>query len=498
MSDGPTEPSSREPKPAEPKSAGKRSHPWRWVLGILLILIIITLAGFWHATSSGRRYLAEQVAAEQVRWRARWPEVPDESNRLCAYEDLEAAVESANLPQEELQLRWLSPAPDIGSPWPADDAKVRAKIAAGKKYVDALAAAARLPGFGRPHEFVRVDKDPMGPFPHLLRWRYVTRLAGMQAWVDLRQGRRKRATETLGSLFQASVDMGKGGSLIHHMIGLAFTYDGLAPLYYEINRPGWTAAELRALAARLQRAHDELPPLANVLRNERIGLLLHLESVCQGKMEKQEGPVIFSLVLMGVENCDDWYLRLIEACRLPYGEWQRESARIEGEIKDIMDSIGRYNPANILLLLAMPNLSEALKNHIEGVARLRVAIAALRLQAAYLEKGGYPSSMEDLARSDGLPVIADPFDEKPLRLKHNEDGSVTVYTIGPDLKDDGGHHKRTEENKQQIPKWVDLTPKKKRKSQEARHKEKKLASPPPVRPGDDFSFTVRPLKTPSK
>jgi len=56
-------------------------------------------------------------------------------------------------------------------------------------------------------------------------------------------------------------------------------------------------------------------------------------------------------------------------------------------------------------------------------------VAALEMKA---RTGSYPSAISDLPGN-----LTDPFTKKPLKLITKGD-SVTVYSLGPDRKDDGG------------------------------------------------------------
>lgn len=83
---------------------------------------------------------------------------------------------------------------------------------------------------------------------------------------------------------------------------------------------------------------------------------------------------------------------------------------------------------------------------LEGAAtaalRAEATIAVLRtgiaLERHHLKHGNYPSDLQDLI-PDYLPsLLADPFDEKPLRYQRMPDGSRRVWSIDADLLDEGG------------------------------------------------------------
>jgi hypothetical protein len=72
----------------------------------------------------------------------------------------------------------------------------------------------------------------------------------------------------------------------------------------------------------------------------------------------------------------------------------------------------------------------------KGSARLRAAQIALALIAYHQERGSYPASLSDLAK-DGWKLPLDPFTDQPYRYQQVGKGFM-VYSLGPDLKDNGG------------------------------------------------------------
>ena len=68
-----------------------------------------------------------------------------------------------------------------------------------------------------------------------------------------------------------------------------------------------------------------------------------------------------------------------------------------------------------------------------NVGRSQVAVARFKLT-----EGCYPSGFSELVPNYLNAVPADPFDGKPLRWTTDESGKPLIYSIGPDLTDDGG------------------------------------------------------------
>lgn len=91
-------------------------------------------------------------------------------------------------------------------------------------------------------------------------------------------------------------------------------------------------------------------------------------------------------------------------------------------------------PLNTMVLSELIRALEALAR---AEARVLVSRTALALERYRLTHGEYPRALTDLA-PDLLPEVPlDPFDGKPLRYIKSPE-RVAVYSVGPDLQDDGG------------------------------------------------------------
>src|SRR5947209_10137882 len=72
-----------------------------------------------------------------------------------------------------------------------------------------------------------------------------------------------------------------------------------------------------------------------------------------------------------------------------------------------------------------------------GRARLACAIAAIAAERYRLRHAKWPESLSQLVPDFVERLAVDPFNGEPLRYKRLADG-VVVYTVGPDLTDQGG------------------------------------------------------------
>ena len=66
------------------------------------------------------------------------------------------------------------------------------------------------------------------------------------------------------------------------------------------------------------------------------------------------------------------------------------------------------------------------------------ALAACALERYFLQHHAYPPALSALV-PELLPAVpADPVDDQPLRYRKTDDGRYMLWSIGFDLKDDGG------------------------------------------------------------
>ncbi|MCO6439183.1 MAG: hypothetical protein J5J06_18995 [Phycisphaerae bacterium] len=130
-------------------------------------------------------------------------------------------------------------------------------------------------------------------------------------------------------------------------------------------------------------------------------------------------------------NLAEYYSILIEATdRLPKDLWstaQSEEKRLQSR-----------NPLNMSAGFAAPVVTRAIELHLRSLAESRCVIAILASERYRLANGAFPAELSDLVPAflDGVP--ADPFDDKPLRLKHEDDGALVIYSIGANETDDDG------------------------------------------------------------
>jgi hypothetical protein len=95
----------------------------------------------------------------------------------------------------------------------------------------------------------------------------------------------------------------------------------------------------------------------------------------------------------------------------------------------------------VLVSTMVPALGRVTTKEASGLARLRLAQTALALEQFRLANANrYPDALTELSPKFLPAVPEDPFDGQPLRYRKAGEGYL-IYSVGPDLKDDGGARK---------------------------------------------------------
>jgi hypothetical protein len=94
-------------------------------------------------------------------------------------------------------------------------------------------------------------------------------------------------------------------------------------------------------------------------------------------------------------------------------------------------------PEDHFAKIIMPAADLILFKEAQSRTALHVREAELAVRAYLLEKGHLPPSLTALAPEYVAELPSDPFGEGPL-LSKLIGGKLVIYSVGPDLKDDGG------------------------------------------------------------
>jgi hypothetical protein len=120
----------------------------------------------------------------------------------------------------------------------------------------------------------------------------------------------------------------------------------------------------------------------------------------------------------------------IAALDLPPGEAQQQMEAVVTEIHQL--PVYR----SVLTKMIMPVFTRGALSRDRAAADIGAAQIALALTAYHAERRRYPDTLADLA-AEGWDLPNDPFTSQPYIYRPEGDGFI-VYSLGPDVADDGG------------------------------------------------------------
>ena len=200
-------------------------------------------------------------------------------------------------------------------------------------------------------------------------------------------------------------------------------------------------AELEHFQERLEDV-DQEPMLLYCFRGERAGEYHLLEWLRQGNspagLAGGGGAKGFDFLTLYLHvpgviasqtvGCMQFMTDMTNVARKPPEQWTAEFATLRQQVPNL-PVLAR------LLVPAMDKVAQAVQR---SLARQRGAIVGLAAERFRRKNNRWPESLDELLKGGLLKAIpSDPYAGGPLKWKRTDDG-VIVYSVGPDLTDDGG------------------------------------------------------------
>jgi len=369
------------------------------------------------------------------------PEVPDEENAALVYQQ---AFEKLDLSAEDKDvlgdlLSSMARPPRAEAPSMEAVEQILAKNAAA---IALLEKAAQRPKCRFPVDW---EAGNAMTFPHFGKLRNCARLLPAQAVFQVTRGDATAALHTI----QVGLAMCKAirdePTLISQLVRYAIVPILLRPLHVVLEEDVVPTASCRQLFDHLERM-EFMQSFVHSLWGNRvmgIGTFEHLRQHPEAGeyITGEDSPELariyagpFGPVILNKDEAT--YLRLmseqIAAGMKPYRESHAELAEIEGRIEDEM------RPACVLTAILLPVFTIVSAKRDQIVAQVGLAQAALALKAYKNEKGEYPESLAQLPEVvEWADLAEDPFSGEDF-IYRREGESFLVYSIGVNLKDDGG------------------------------------------------------------
>jgi len=288
--------------------------------------------------------------------------------------------------------------------------------------------------------------------PNLSEMRTAVFLLKLEAILHAENGDGKLAIRSTISSFGIARSLAKEPMIISQLVHAACQNLAVTTIEYFINRVELTDEQLVELIEYIHNA-ERISDMSCAFVGERCMGISFFKALGSVNPDNIEGipirPILELYKAVGLADADAViYLDImdgyIKSTQLPLHKRQEAVKAIDAKLQST-------SQVHILLHIIMPALSRITSIELRTIAYLRTARTALAVLRYRLAAGRLPDALTDLVPIylDAVPI--DPFDGKDLRYEKLGIGFV-VYSVGLDLRDDGGTEKPPRTTKES-PNW---------------------------------------------
>lgn len=340
--------------------------------------------------------------------------------------------------------------------------------------------------------------------PNLVGIRLGAQIQHAAALDDLHRDDYEKAVQDLATLMAFTRVYEQDPSLVNFMIRMAIVGLSVDVCWDALQADGWTEPQLAALQAACLQLDQILPQMPRTMESERLYRVFNYQwlrshsyqawvdryrELCQGFGVEQLCPATASPLRQWVSHpiwsfawADQEELAyLVQAQReiavlreagerrswlwlqaqiaIQRKEYHRPAAawRFYGElpvIDHISEVIGSPHPRE--LAYPFPDFTRAWCITLGNLTRQELVMTAIALKRYALRHGQSPDRLADLVPGFLSTVPTDLMDGKPLRYRLNADGSFLLYSVGANLRDDGGDFapEPTEDQRRSLSAWT--------------------------------------------
>jgi hypothetical protein len=301
---------------------------------------------------------------------------------------------------------------------------------------------------------IDLTHGPDTMLPHLIGIKHSMQLSEMAAILDAENNDEKQAADDVQITLALARSLKAEPPLISQLVRSAGVSLAVDALNQVVNRTTLSPESLSGLSKAFQNMEDYDARGEGFNRAMACERAIHLDLL--GNPDKV-AKFLRDLGAMGETEIPGEQLhRMVEHLKQP-GSLKAEHDYLETSFQQLLSARKETFPdrlktadliqqrateaANQGLLFcgwSLPSLTGAVRREATCLANLRLAVTAVALeQFRAAHDNRYPASLSELTPKYLDAPLMDPFDGQPLRYRKQDAGYV-LYSIGPDLKDDGG------------------------------------------------------------
>jgi hypothetical protein len=313
----------------------------------------------------------------------------------------------------------------VDDPMQTDPAALREALKADEPALNELRRALRLEYVTPPVTSMRQE------FPYLAQYRQAARRFSAESRVAQSEGRWGVAIDRALDPIDLGSRTGRGGTLIHHLVGLALA--AIGTVQAERCVAHLSVAEAHAAGQRLDRVMVRFPTAVDALRDERRFGLSAARELFSGQMDLSQLNLPAPTGFRGGPNLLVLYPKpwAYASVKTGYDNVIRELEKPYPQRQPVPD------PSEPMAALLATTVEGPSFTFAKNEAYLRLLRLELALHEYRARHGRYPARLADLAPAVLSSVPNDPFTEQPFDYRATGP-SYLLYSLGPDRRDNGG------------------------------------------------------------
>jgi hypothetical protein len=321
-----------------------------------------------------------------------------------------------------------TPIPRHGQPW-AELEDVRVFLKELQPQMELIHQACEAGGMARYAEDFRLGQAT--PMTNIQMTRTLARLLTLSAHVHVHSGEEQLAMRDVKSIFAVSESLQDSPVMISGLIRIAVHAIGCKVAMELQPQANWSDSELKQLQIAILEAQFRKELLTSLHGEQAI--CLDTISTMPGLLFR-ESNALKMIEMLGL---------LTDGVKVSWAEAMMARQEIDRKVLAIRGA-GFITQAKFMAIsMVLPAVTLSLDASMQAEARQHCAIAAIAAHRYRLQHGKLPLTLADLTEflsgdeRRRSSLLTDPFDGQPLRFKI-EDTRLLIYSIGPNLVDDGG------------------------------------------------------------
>lgn len=448
------------------------SHP---IATAALVLLLLLVGVVWLLDAAAETRLQRRLDAIRASGAPltlddlndAMPQIPDDENMAIPILEAAAEITAVKIPEDtyaKLPLIRRGRTPLTGERLSETEA------AAARWYLDQVDEP-----LARIHDALELDRGCVEVtwttpalevlLHHITGFRFVTKTLALEATLAAEEGNPERAGEVIEAMFRFDRVQECDRSMIGFIVRIACMGLTQDQIERTVNLGSLEDHMLERFAHQLAE-HEGVLDMRRAIMTERVFTLDTMRWVrgaprgSVGNYMPGGDPALgrFYRLIPVMPALDqsralDIYAEIIQAADRPDGDAIRDAKAAEAKLQTV--------PSYCILTRSLvPYMSRAIELWVRTVGSSRALRAGLACERYRLATGTWPETLDALVPSylDTVPV--DPFDDQPIRYAHIDEG-IKVWSIGEDMKDNGGDVKRLKRGKNEKPTdfgWVFLNP----------------------------------------